>query len=164
MIARSCLARSTTLGAYYHTTLQSMICSQCGGEVSNGETCSDRFNVLLALDHSRQEPWGPLHGVAFAVFALQHADNYTDDIVGSAWTTLNRVYVAGDSVADVVKNLRKLQGKRANWTGAPLAPRERAPRNFAVTIADLGDFDAETYVQKLEAMCLSTIAAWNSVM
>jgi hypothetical protein len=141
-----------------------MICKQCGGDVPNGETCADRFNVLLALDHSRQAPWGPRHGPAFAVFALQHADDYTDENLSAAWTMLNRVYAAGDSIADVVHGLRRMQGKQAAWGGASLPPRERAPHNFAVTIVDLGNFDAENYANKLDAMCRATIEAWKSVM
>ncbi len=31
------------------------------------------FERLLALDHSRQEPWGPLHGVVVACHRLQQA-------------------------------------------------------------------------------------------
>jgi catechol 2,3-dioxygenase-like lactoylglutathione lyase family enzyme len=46
--------------------------------------------VLLALDHSRQEPWGSRHGVAFAAFALQHPARYATSL-DPAWATLHRM-------------------------------------------------------------------------
>src|ERR1051326_7998235 len=48
-------------------------CVECGAEYESDEdSCVARFDRLLALDHSRQEPWGSRHGQAFAAFALQH--------------------------------------------------------------------------------------------
>lgn len=37
-----------------------------------GVTCGELFDRLLALDHSRRQPWGPLHGQAVACYFLQH--------------------------------------------------------------------------------------------
>ena len=48
-------------------------CPQCGGALASpDDSCASRFDTLLALDHSRQEPWGSRHASAFATFALQH--------------------------------------------------------------------------------------------
>ena len=48
-------------------------CDECGARYTEpGDSCQARFDQLLALDHSRQEPWGSRHGLAFAAFALQH--------------------------------------------------------------------------------------------
>ena len=30
-------------------------CSECGARYADGDSCADRFNRLLGLDHSRQE-------------------------------------------------------------------------------------------------------------
>lgn len=35
-------------------------------------TCAELFAELLALDHSRRQPWGALHGEAVACYVLQH--------------------------------------------------------------------------------------------
>ena len=36
-------------------------------------TCGELFDRLLALDHSRRQPWGALHGEAVACYFLQHS-------------------------------------------------------------------------------------------
>ncbi|QGG97166.1 hypothetical protein GH723_16720 [Actinomarinicola tropica] len=35
-------------------------------------SCAELFDRLLALDHERREPWGPLHGEAVACYFAQH--------------------------------------------------------------------------------------------
>ena len=55
----------------------SATCNECGARYGNStDSCVVRFDQLLALDHSRREPWGSRHGLAFAVFALQHPQRY----------------------------------------------------------------------------------------
>lgn len=52
-------------------------CADCGAAWRDGEdSCAARFDRLLALDHSRREPWGSRHGIAFAVYALQHLTQF----------------------------------------------------------------------------------------
>ena len=46
-------------------------CEDCGAVVAD-VTCGELFDRLLALDHSRRQPWGALHGEAVACFFLQH--------------------------------------------------------------------------------------------
>ncbi|WP_432535616.1 DUF5946 family protein [Kineococcus arenarius] len=46
-------------------------CEDCGAHLDT-RTCVELFLDLLALDHSRQPPWGPLHGVVTSAFFLQH--------------------------------------------------------------------------------------------
>lgn len=151
-----------------------MTCASCGAIDHNDETCDARFAVLLALDHSRQEPWGSRHGLAFAVFTLQHSDGVTDSALQNCWLMLNRVYAHGDNRLDVVKGMRaKYRGKQdnsynkanaslsADWRSAPL-PQRTPPRKFDTTIANLGDFSADTYPELLDAWCLATLRAWNA--
>src|SRR5699024_10734516 len=45
-------------------------CPQCGG--TGPVECAVLFDRLLALDHSRAEPWGPLHAVTVTCYRLQH--------------------------------------------------------------------------------------------
>ena len=54
-------------------------------------TAPTRFELLLALDHSRAEPWGSRHGQAFAAFALQHPVRHAASL-DVAWELLYRVY------------------------------------------------------------------------
>jgi len=46
-------------------------CEDCSAQLDT-RTCAELFLDLLALDHSRQPPWGPLHGVVTAAYFLQH--------------------------------------------------------------------------------------------
>lgn len=50
-------------------------CVECGA--SAGTSCAELFEHLLALDHSRKEPWGPLHGIVVACYRLQHPSTVT---------------------------------------------------------------------------------------
>jgi hypothetical protein len=46
-------------------------CEDCGAPATD-VTCSELFERLLALDHSRRQPWGELHGQSVACYFLQH--------------------------------------------------------------------------------------------
>ena len=46
-------------------------CDDCGATTTE-LTCGELFDQLLALDHSRRQPWGALHGEAVACYFLQH--------------------------------------------------------------------------------------------
>jgi len=70
-------------------------CPECGATYSEeGDSCAARFDQLLALDHSRREPWGSRHGQAFAAFALQHPVIHEASL-DRGWAALWRIYVAG---------------------------------------------------------------------
>jgi hypothetical protein len=131
-------------------------CDECGAEYSDAnDSCTTRFHTLLALDHSRREPWGSRHGQAFAAFALQHPDTYAPSL-DAAWESLTRIYDRGQSPAHVFRTTRA--DHRVD-TARP-EHRSRAP---SVTIADLGDFAAETYAERLDAWCRASLASWAPV-
>jgi Family of unknown function (DUF5946) len=75
-------------------------CEECGARYRvAADPCQDRLDQLLALDHSRREPWGGRHGLAFAAFALQHPRRYPAASVASARELIHRVAVNGESLA-----------------------------------------------------------------
>lgn len=125
-----------------------------------GDSCAVRFDALLALDHSRREPWGSRHGQAFAAFALQHPVTHAASL-DLAWVALWRIYVAGESPAAVFGALVAHRGKipRAD-KNVPARPAARAIMP-SITIADLADFAAETYPTRLDAWCRATLASWG---
>lgn len=150
-------------------------CPQCGAKFRDGETCADRFNTLLALDHSRQEPWGSRHGLAFAVYTLQHSFNIPRATLENCWLMMSRVYEHGDDTAAVVQGIRQsYRGRhdatysKANrdlaekWNGTELPVRTSPPNHFAITIADLADFSAGSYPSMLDAWCTATMNSWNT--
>jgi hypothetical protein len=142
--------------------LTARVCAQCGARLSASETCADRFSELLALDHSRREPWGSRHGLAFAAYTLQHPEGQTAGALDRCWLLLCRVYVAGDSPADVARALRAHGSRNPDGWTAPLRPRERpAGARFDTTIADLGAFAAEEYAAALDSWCRDTLAGWG---
>lgn len=135
-------------------------CSGCGASYEiQGDSCDARFNNLLALDHSRQEPWGSRHGIAFAVFALQHPGRFPEGTLDRSWQILYRVYVSGDEPARVIGAARRAQSVPLDWK---LPPVPAIPSGYpAITIADLGEFAAEKYVALLDAWARGTMTWWG---
>ena len=135
-------------------------CADCGARYAKAEdTCVARFDALLALDHSREEPWGSRHGQAFAAFALQHPGRYASSL-DRAWATLYRIYVTHQLPHRVFAALVALRGAiPADWN-VPVRP-ERPATAPAVTILDLADFAAQTYPARLDDWCRATLAAWG---
>lgn len=133
-------------------------CDECGAQYSvPGDSCQARFDQLLALDHSRQEPWGSRHGLAFATFALQHPQRFCSATVAQAREMIARVVLDGEPLARVVAELRARP--RPSSPPPPPAARPRVPTPFAVTIADLGAFDADTYRAALERWARAALGA-----
>ena len=135
-------------------------CPECGARyLDASDSCAARFDALLALDHSRREPWGSRHGQAFAAFALQHPMQHASSLE-VAWVALWRIYMDGAGATDVFASLRASRGEIPPAWRVPKRPlsRVRAPE---VTIADLADFDAETYADRLDSWCRATLASWG---
>lgn len=119
-------------------------CDECGAEYTErDDSCQVRFDQLLALDHSQQEPWGSRHGLAFAAFALQHPRRFSSATVARSRELVTRVCVGGESLARVVAEFRAWPLASAPETATADATE------FAVTIADLGAFDAASYPDAL---------------
>lgn len=129
-------------------------CPQCGAQYSeSGDSCTVRFHRLLALDHSHREPWGSRHGLAFAAYALQHPAQHDLVTAERARVLVTRVVVRGEPLAHVIRELRKAPTPRAAAAGGAAAEGAW----FPVTIADLGDFDAESYPEMLERWCVAAL-------
>jgi hypothetical protein len=136
-------------------------CHECGALYDTpSASCTARFNVLLALDHSRREPWGSRHGQAFAAFALQHPERYAASL-DTAWAALHRMYVHCQPASEVFETLRRSPGAIPMAWDIPIRPATRF-RAAEMTILDLGDFDASTYPNLLDAWCRATLASWGA--
>jgi hypothetical protein len=136
-------------------------CGECGAYYErDDDSCATRFAHLLALDHSRREPWGSRHGQAFCAYALQHPGRHATSL-DAAWSALYRIYVLGVDPAEVFESLRN------NATGRPdgrsAVPHRPATRRAMpdMTIADLGDFDAASYPARLNAWCRAALRSWG---
>lgn len=134
-------------------------CAQCGATYErDDDSCAERFSALLALDHSQQEPWGSRHGSAFGAYTLQHPAGVTREALERSWAMLYRIHVAGDDARYVARTLRQANaGKPPNWKVPPLPAEAGTPHQYRVTIADLGDFGAESYASRLDDWCRATL-------
>jgi hypothetical protein len=138
-------------------------CSECGAVYASApDDCASRFDALLALDHSRTEPWGSRHALAFSAFALQHPAGFPRDVIERAWILLFKVYEQGDDYRRVTDALRRAGRQNPHWD-VPTAPAGPPPPHFAVTIADLGSFAAEAYPQQLDNWCKASLHAWRKL-
>jgi uncharacterized protein DUF5946 len=138
-------------------------CPECGArhdEVAG--SCADRFAALLALDHSRREPWGSRHALAFACYTLQHPAGAPRERLERCWLVLHRILIEGDDPLRLAAALRKNPPQRpGNWNAPPLPPGPAPGERYAVTIADLGDFDAAGYPASLTAWAAATYRRWR---
>lgn len=125
----------------------------------DGDSCRTRFDALLALDHSRQEPWGSRHGQAFAAYALQHAATFGPSL-DRVWAALYQIYVAGNAPSVVFEQLRSRRGALPPEWNVPVRPL-RPVAQPEVTIADLADFEPASYPVKLDAWCRAALAMWG---
>jgi hypothetical protein len=139
-------------------------CQQCGAVFADpARSCEERFDTLLALDHSRVPPWGSRHGLAFSTFALQHPHGRTAAQLAACWVMLYRVWIKGDNRAKLAAAMREGPDRPpSEWDVPPLPAVPAAGTRFAVTIADLDEFDAADYPAQLEAWGRATLSAWMS--
>jgi hypothetical protein len=140
------------------------VCLECGAVYAKDtDDCSLRFEALLALDHSRTEPWGSRHGLAFSAFALQHPDRFPPDVPERAWIMLYSVYMQGSDYVRVTAALRRMGRLNPEW-GVPPLPAGKPVPPYGITIADLGSFPAEGYPEQLDLWCKAPLNGWRSDM
>jgi hypothetical protein len=136
-------------------------CAECGARYSSAaDSCANRFDQLLALDHSRREPWGSRHGQAFAAFVLQHPSRHPASL-DVAWAALFRIYRLKEPASRVFAGLRAAAAGSNSAAGVPPRPSRMTTR-AAVTIADLDDFAAATYATQLDEWCIATLRAYGA--
>lgn len=138
-------------------------CPECGGRHDDpADSCAARFGALLALDHSRREPWGSRHAIAFACYTLQHPASASHEALERCWLLLHRVVIEGDDPVRLAAALRKNPPARLEAWGVPPLPLSPSPGGpFPVTIGDLGEFDAASYPASLTAWAAATYRRWR---
>lgn len=134
-------------------------CEDCHASGRFG-SCEDLFHVLLALDHQRQPPWGPHHGVNVACYYLQHPSTAPTNSADGQWTLIEAYSRGGLKAANQIERHRVTQNRRGFLTtdGASRAPaRMRTPR---FTIEDLsvdGSFPAQGYEGRMNQWVSSVV-------
>lgn len=139
-------------------------CAQCGA-VSD-TACEELFQRLLALDHSRQEPWGPLHGVAVTCYRLQHPASLAEgDHVFLLELLRTHVTDGAEASRKLTERSRRANSHRVRQRKhtAPV-PRADAPNGFAFTITEAavdGSFPAEGHPERVRTWATTTLTAWQ---
>ncbi|WP_432144478.1 DUF5946 family protein [Streptomyces sp. bgisy084] len=143
-------------------------CAECGAPM-DPRSCDELFQTLLALDHERQAPWGPLHGVSVSCFLLQHPSRLPADDGGTAWALLHAYLDGGlDAVNQLVGRARRGNSHRAKGSPSPAVrdaarPYRDAPHSrFSVTIHDVavdGSFPASEFTERVRAWAAATVNA-----
>jgi hypothetical protein len=132
-------------------------CPECGAE-----RCGELFDLLLALDHSWQEPWGPLHGIAAACYFLQHPSGTPDSPF--YWALLRAYLSGGVAELDATTSRFRTQNRRGGLSAVEAPSRGARPDAFERTIADLavdGTFPADGYAERIREWALATADAWQ---
>lgn len=146
------------------------LCSECGAPM-DPRSCDDLFHALLALDHSQQAPWGPLHGVSVSCFVLQHPSWHPPDDGAMGWALL-RAYLEGGlyEVNQFVGQARRGNSHRVKARpsrfvrDAALPHWDALPSRFSVTIEDVavdGTFPAAGFAERVKAWAAATVDAWS---
>jgi len=141
-------------------------CPQCGApSLGAPGACRRRFDELLALDHSRQEPWGSRHGLVFAAYALQHPADFPRGVLERSWLALTRIYVRGEAPARVFGALRSHPPNSASEWGVPPLPGVPSPHAPPQrTIADLAPAERDGYGERVDSWCRSALRWWGAAV
>jgi hypothetical protein len=136
---------------------------ECGA--TDSVLCTERFQQLLALDHSREAPWGPLHGVAVACYRLQHPSTLHPGEPAVLLRMVDAYRVEGLSGAERIAQDRKRANSHRGRGVRDLGDEPvGTPSAFTFTIDDLavdGSFPAEGYSERVHAWAEATAAAWR---
>ncbi|MFI9586846.1 DUF5946 family protein [Streptomyces sp. NPDC052236] len=145
-------------------------CAECGAPM-DPRSCDELFHDLLALDHSRQAPWGPLHGVSVSCFLLQHPSRRPAD-GGAMALALLRAYLEGGlgEVNQLVGQARRGNSHRVKDGPSRVVrnaalPHRGAPRSrFSITIEDVavdGTFPSSQFTERVKAWAAATVDVWS---
>src|ERR1043165_456603 len=139
-------------------------CPQCGARsLGTLGACRRRFEELLALDHSHQEPWGSRHGLVFAAYALQHPADFRRATLERSWLALVRIYVRGDDPAKVFAALRSPSpAPLSPWDVSPLPQAPLEPTKPQWTIADLAPSETAGYGERVDRWCPAALRGWGA--
>ncbi len=124
-------------------------------------SCEDLFHVLLALDHQRLAPWGPLHGVNVACYYLQHPSTVPTNTADGQWTMIEAYSTGGLEAVNQIQRRRVAQNRRGLFKpdDATRAPARMHPPRF--TIEDLsvdGSFPARGYAARMNTWVSSVLS------
>lgn len=132
-------------------------------------SCEELFHVVLALDHSRRPPWGPLHGVTVSCFLLQHPGRLRDRDRARPWATLHTYLDGGlPAVTRLAEAMRRANSHHVGGgisDAVPVASLGPTPEAFDVTIGDVavdGTFPAAGFADRVGAWAAATVAAWRA--
>lgn len=147
-------------------------CPECGAS-GGAQWCAELFHRLLDLDYSRQEPWGPHHGVTTPCYLLQHPSRMRGGAREHPWILIHAFLDGGlDQLHRFVERARAANSHRHGEDtalprppGTPPMPARTPPTRFGTTIAEVaadGGFPADGFTERVRDWAADTSAAWLS--
>lgn len=153
-------------------TVPTTRCPECGAP-DQPHSCEELFHTVLALDHARRPPWGPLHGVTVSCFLLQHPSRLPTPRRARPWALLHLYLKEGlTAVTALTEGMRHANSHRNRGdalpdiaTEVPDLPLGPAPTCFSVTINDVaqgGTFPAAGFPERVRDWAWATVTGWGS--
>jgi hypothetical protein len=140
-------------------------CPECGARLSAGELCSDRFNLLLALEFENPDTFGSVHHLTVACYMLQH-NLYSR----RAWLLTREMLdqvINHDVAPEVIRKLnrRELDSNKRDWkitAGSNLQGVDAI--QWSRNIADVGIESPESYCEDVKLWAKSLLADSESLV
>jgi uncharacterized protein DUF5946 len=127
-------------------------CAQCGASQSDGITCRDCFDMMLAFENENPPAFGAVHHLTVACYFLQHPAGYAD----AALNLWHQAVADGLDGRATTQELQRRAGRAfagsVRVRDATAVPRPWWPKSWPRTVRDVlmpGEtIDAPTYVQR----------------
>jgi hypothetical protein len=126
-------------------------CAECGATGRFGG-CAQLFQVLLAMDHQRLQPFGAFHGLNVACYLLQHPSQAKDG-VDAEHVELVATFLEGGLASAQRRVRERVRLNRQQQLPASLRavpPRVHRPTSTIEDLSVDGTFPAEGYAERME--------------
>ena len=143
---------------------ESQTCPECGAAWTDGRTCRDAFDQMLAWEFEDPGGAGAVHHLTVLCYHLQHPSLYTPEGLRRARAVLAEFVEQGTSPHEIRRRNRDAldSGKRA-WkvTGAPAAYAR--PPQWTMTVVDAGTGEQAGHCARVEGWARSVYAALRDI-
>jgi hypothetical protein len=133
-------------------------CAECGASGRFGD-CAQLFQVLLALDHQRLQPFGAFHGLNVACYLLQHPTQARDGIDAEHLELVATFLEGGLASAQLRERERVRLNRQQRLASSRRSVPPRVHRStFTIEALSVdGTFPAEGYAERMERWAGSVV-------
>ncbi len=134
-------------------------CPQCGAELQPGESCRDRFELLLSFEYEKPTSYGAAHHLMVACYMLQHNEYTREGWLGTRELVRRFVREGLTPAAARKQNRQKLSSGQRKWS---VTRGEKIPRFESIcwtrTIADIRLDNPQAYGEDVKQWAESVLA------